>query len=51
MMGWYKNDRIHGNYMSLDTKNNIVRKKGWYEHGQLVDDMKDHPEFLPFEVF
>jgi len=39
-VGWYKNNLMHGNWMSFDPKNNMkIRKSGWYRNGIRLGDV------------
>ena len=32
-LGWYKNDIIHGNHMTVNATSMYIKKRGWYENG------------------
>ena len=31
-MGWFKNDKINGNYMNIDATNMTITTQGWFEN-------------------
>jgi len=41
-IGWYQNDRVHGNWMKVNASNFEVICSGWYKDGVRISEMKDH---------
>ena len=47
-VGWYNNNIIHGNYMTLDAEDMSIRQSGWYENGIRKGEMKRDPKLKMF---
>ena len=53
-MGWYKNDKVVGNWMKLNADDLQVVCSGWFENGVCVSPMKDdskYKNFTPDDIF
>lgn len=47
-IGWYLNNKKHGNWMSLDGTEMTIKESGWYENNQRVGPMRRHHLYKMF---
>ena len=41
-VGWYNNNRIHGNYMKINASDMSTIESGWYRRGKYLRPMDAH---------
>jgi len=49
-IGWYKDDREHGNCMTVDAYDRTIKSSGWYYEGAKKGPMKSHPKLKSFKI-